>query len=89
MNFSDKIKGDLPFEDIPDVENDIPEEVLEELDTLLDEAIKDILKSSLNETKDYAKNLSIFFAMDKFIREERGIEDKEERYRIIDMIIRM
>lgn len=80
MIFSDRIKGDLPFED--DTEFDA-------LDSLIDKLIGDKMNEIVNFADEYVNKVAMFFTIDKYIREERGIEDKEERYRIIDMIIRM
>ena len=102
MNFSDKEmkrfkesmkaieREPLPFEemDIPDVEDDMPEELEEFADRLADTLIKSTLEDALKSAKMYADKLATFIAIDSKLKDE-GYEDKEERYRIIEMLIRM
>ena len=98
MNFSDKekkrmreeMREPLPFEemDIPDCEDDMPDELEEFADRLADTLIKSTIEDALKSAKRYAYKLATFIAIDTRLKDE-GYEDKEERYRIIDMIIRM
>ena len=94
MNFSDKMKDKnrepLPFEemDIPDCEDDMPDELEEFADKFVEALLKSTIEDSLKSAKRYADKLAVFIAIDTRLKDE-GYEDKEERYRIIDMIIRM
>ena len=96
MNFSDKekkrmreeMREPLPFEDIPDCEDDMPDELEEFADKFAETLLKSTIEDALKSAKRYADKLATFIAIDTRLKDE-GYEDKDERYRIIDMIIRM
>ena len=84
MGFIDKYKDELKeeFMNLPETEDDIPEEDDFDISSLL--PTKEELKSKLMESYD--------LKLDIFIRLERklidlGYDDKSERYRIIEMIM--
>ena len=84
MGFIDKYKDELKeeFMNLPETEDDIPEEEDFDISSLL--PTKEELKSKLMESYD--------LKLDIFIRLERklidlGYDDKSERYRIIEMIM--
>lgn len=89
MNFSDKVK-DEEFMNLPEVEDDIEEETEEEEFSLAelfrqkeytDEELKD------NTDKMVMHTVYHFMQLDKALFNE-GFTDKDERYRIIEIIWR-
>ena len=78
MNFIDKYKEELEDEELMDIEED---EVYEmSFDEFLDAATPSIRQKVVTE------RVNLFIEMDKALR-EAGYEDKDERLRIIEIIM--
>lgn len=80
MGFIDKYKED--FMNLPETEDDIPEEEELDFDSFL--PTKEELKSKLMES--YDLKLEIFIRLERKLI-DLGYDDKSERYRIIEMIM--
>ena len=80
MGFIDKYKED--FMNLPETEDDIPEEEDFDIGSLL--PTKEELKSKLMES--YDLKLEIFIRLERKLI-DLGYDDKSERYRIIEMIM--
>lgn len=88
MNFSDKMKNEpLPFEDIDvEVEDDL--NFMEEhpivsmlgLNKSLEEKHKEVVEV-------LSDKMDIFMEMNQRLIDKYGIEDKEERYRLLELIV--
>lgn len=88
MNFSDKVK-DEEFMNLPEVEDDIEEEEEEEFPSFM-EFMKDKLPSKEEETEMYIRNADIQIAVFQHLEnklKDLGYEDKEERMRIIEILL--
>lgn len=90
MNFSDKVKGD-EFMNLPEVEDDIEEEYEEEEDfPSFMEFMKDKLPSKEEEIELYTDRADVKLAIFMHLEEKLkslGYEDKEERMRIIEILM--
>ncbi len=84
MNFSDKMKQEpLPFEDIDEEVDNEPISLLEAfgIHRKTDEEKTQEATEILN------RKLEIFMKLNDRLRDEYGIEDKDERYRILEILI--
>ena len=91
MNFSDKVKGE-EFMNLPEVEDDIEEEYEEEDEDFPSfmEFMKDKLPSKEEEIELYTDRADVKLAIFMHLEEELknlGYEDKEERMRIIEILM--
>lgn len=90
MNFSDKVK-DEEFMNLPEVEDDIEEEYQEEEDfPSFMEFMKDKMPTKEEEIEMYTDRADVKLAIFTHLEEKLkslGYEDKEERMRIIEILL--
>lgn len=84
MNFSDKFRNDCKNEPLPFEEEEFEEETPDDIFQRIFRSPKDMHEEAKIVLND---KLDLFMELNQRLIDEFGIEDKDERYRILEIVI--